>query len=49
VLLDVLGDDRIVVDVEDARLLARRGTDAVNSGKLLVECRRSIASCQRPR
>src|SRR5262245_50763499 len=28
VLLDVLDGDRVVVDVEDARLLARRGTDA---------------------
>src|SRR5207247_4939698 len=28
VLLDVLDRDRVVVDVEDARLLAGRGTDA---------------------
>jgi hypothetical protein len=50
-LLDLLDRDRVVVDVEDAGFLARRGTRLrpVNSGKLFVECSRSIASFQRPR
>ena len=46
--LDLLDGDRILVDAEHARSLARRGhSRPVNSGKLLVACSRSIASRQR--
>jgi hypothetical protein len=47
---DRLDGDRIVVDPEHARSLARGGAQAaVNSGKLFVACSRSIADCQRSR
>ena len=44
-VLDRLDADRIVVDAEHARRLARRGTDAAGElGELLVECSTSSAS-----
>jgi hypothetical protein len=48
-LVDLDGDRRRV-DAKHARALARRGhTRPVTSGKLLVRCKRSMASRQRPR
>ena len=48
--LDLLDGDGVVVDAEDAGGLAGAGQRRpVNSGKLLVACRRSMASRQWPR
>ena len=47
---DALDRDGRLVNAENTRRLTRRRAERpVNSGKLLVACNRSIASCHRPR